>query len=158
VKIYSQLIVHKMGTNENSEKDVRNGIKKDSPPDATEKSFSNKFGSRFKKIIFVTSLAGAALIFNACSAGYVTSEPAYMQYDRPARPNEFAIWIDGDWNWNNRSQQYYQKNGYWDNPRHGQTYTSGYWQTTPRGKTWTKGHWHSDNHQKNNHNHNPNLY
>jgi hypothetical protein len=147
-----------MGTNVNLQKDVRNGFKQDTVTNATETSFGNKFGSSFKKIVFVTSLAGAALLFNACSAGYVATEPSYMQYDRPTRPNEYAIWIEGDWNWSNRSQQYYQKNGYWDNPRHGQTYMSGYWQTTPKGKTWTKGHWHSDNDQKNHHNHNYSQY
>ena len=145
-----------MGTNEKLQKAVRSGFKTDSLTNATETSFSNKFGSSFKKIVLVTSLAGAALLFNACSAGYVASEPAYMQYDRPSRPNEYAIWIDGDWNWSSRSQQYYQKNGYWGNPRHGQTYMSGYWQSTPKGKTWTKGHWHSNDRQNDNHNHNHN--
>jgi hypothetical protein len=140
-----------MGTNENTQKDVLNGFKPDSSRNATPTSFSNKFGSSLKKIVFLSSLAGAALLFNGCSAGYVASEPSYMQYDRPARPNEYAIWIDGDWNWSSRSQQYYQKNGYWDNPRHGQTYMSGYWQSTPKGKTWTKGHWHSNDTQNDNH-------
>lgn len=145
-----------MGTNEKLQKVIRSGFKPDSSLNATQASFSNKFGSNLKKIVFVTSLAGAALLFNACSAGYVASEPSYMQYDRPARPNEYAIWIDGDWNWSNRSQLYYQKNGYWDSPRQGKTYMSGYWQSTPKGKTWTKGHWHSNDRQYENryHNHN----
>jgi hypothetical protein len=147
-----------MGTNEKLQKVVRSGFKPDSSLNATQTSFGNKFGSNLKKIAFVASLAGAALLFNSCSAGYVASEPAYMQYDRPSRPNEYAIWIDGDWNWSSRSQQYYQKNGYWDSPRHGQTYMSGYWQSTPKGKTWSKGHWHSDNQKKNNHNHNRDQY
>jgi hypothetical protein len=145
-----------MGTNEKLQKDVRCGFKQDSSTNATRTSFSNTFGSNLKKIVFLTALAGAALLFNACSAGYVASEPSYMQYDRPARPNEYAIWIDGDWNWSSRSQQYYQKNGYWDNPRHGQTYMSGYWQSTPKGKTWAKGHWHSNNKQYENRYHNNN--
>jgi hypothetical protein len=145
-----------MGTNEKIQKDVRSGFKQDSSQNATQASFSKNFGSKLKKIVFLTSLAGAALLFNSCTAGYVASEPSYMQYDRPARPNEYAIWIDGDWNWSNRSQQYYQKNGYWDSPRHGQTYMSGYWQSTPKGKTWTKGHWHSNDKQNHNHNDNHN--
>ena len=141
-----------MGTNGNLQKDVRNGFKPDSSTNATQTRFSNKFGSRLKRIIFLTSLAGAALLFNACSAGYVASEPSYMQYERPGRPNEYSIWIDGDWTWNNRSQAYYQNNGYWGNPRKGQTYMAGYWQSTPRGKTWTKGHWYADGRQKDNQN------
>jgi hypothetical protein len=145
-----------MGTNEKLQKVIRSGFKPDSSLNATQASFSNKFGNNLKKIVFATSLAGAALLFNACSAGYVASEPSYMQYDRPSRPNEYAIWIDGDWNWSSRSQQYYQKNGYWDSPRQGKTYMSGYWQSTPKGKTWTKGHWHSNDKQYENryHNHN----
>jgi hypothetical protein len=158
VKIYSQLKVQKMGTNESLQKVVQTEFNSDSSPNATRTSFSNKFGHNLKRIVLVTSLTGAALFFNGCSAGYVATEPAYMQYDRPARPNEYAIWIEGDWNWSNRSQQYYQKNGYWDSPRQGQSYMAGYWQTTPKGKTWTKGHWHADDHQKDNHNHDKNHH
>ncbi len=144
-----------MGTNENSVKYIRNEFKPNSEMNE-EASFSNKNGSRLKKIILITSLAGAALLFNACTAGYVASEPSYMQYERPGRPNDYAIWISGDWNWNSRSQVYYQTNGYWENPRPGKTYVSGYWNTSPRGKSWTKGRWHSNGNNKHNRNHNQN--
>ncbi len=143
-----------MGTNENLKKVVRNGFKPDPPVNATETSQSTKFVSRLKKIVFVTSLAGAALLFNACTAGYVATEPSYMEYQRPGRPNEFAIWIDGDWSWNSRYQSYYQTNGHWDNPRQGRTYVSGHWDTSPRGKSWSKGYWQSEGSQKNRNNHN----
>lgn len=144
------------------QKAVHSEFTQDPAKNAAEKNFSNKLGKQLKKIVFAASLAGIAIIFNGCSAGYVASEPAYMQYDRPAQPSNLSIWIDGDWNWNSRSQQYYQRNGYWDNPRPGRTYTSGHWHATPKGKTWSKGYWQSDGNNKNrnkhNHNHNQDTY
>ena len=142
-----------MGTNETLQKIILAELMQDPSRSATKTSFRNRFGSHLKKMVFAASLAGTALIFNSCTTGYMANEPAYMEYGRPARPNNLSIWIDGDWNWNNRSQQYYQKNGYWDSPRQGQTYMSGYWQSTPKGKTWSKGHWHTDGKKNDNHNH-----
>ncbi|MBK7713327.1 MAG: hypothetical protein IPJ37_22140 [Bacteroidales bacterium] len=147
-----------MGTKEILQKAVQNGFKADPSPNASKTSFGKRISSHLKKIVFAASLAGTALIVNSCTAGYMANEPAYVQYDRPARPNNLSIWIDGDWSWNNRSQQYYQKNGYWDSPRQGKTYISGYWQSTPRGKTWSKGHWHSDGNTRNRHHQNRNRY
>ena len=144
-----------MRTNEYSMKDIRNEFSPD-PEMNAEARFGNKYGSRLKKIVLIASLAGAALLFNSCTAGYVASEPSYMQYERPGRPNEYAIWISGDWSWNSRSQTYYQNNGYWDNPRPGKTYVSGHWDSSPRGKSWSKGYWQSEGSQKNKKNHNHN--
>jgi hypothetical protein len=137
-----------MGTNETLQKVVNNESKTD-PLQNAENSFRNKLGSHFKKIVLISSLAGAALLFKGCAAGYVASEPSYMEYDRPVRPSTLSIWIDGDWSWNNRSQQYYQKTGYWENPRQGQTYVSGHWDTSQKGKSWSKGYWQSESNHKN---------
>ena len=151
-----------MRTNETFQKFVRNEFSQDPSANAAGTSLRNKFRHHLKKIILAASLAGTVLILNSCTAGYMAYEPSYMEYDRPVRPNNLSIWIDGDWNWNNRSQQYYQKNGYWDSPRQGQTYMSGYWQSTSKGKTWSKGHWQSDgnkrNRNRNNHNQNQDRY
>jgi hypothetical protein len=117
-----------------------------------ESGFNNKFSQLLKRVIYVSSLAVIVFIFNGCAAGYIASEPDYQQYDRPMRPNNVSIWIDGDWGWNNQSHQYYQRNGYWDNPRHGQTRVSGHWQSTPKGKTWSKGYWQSEGRRKHNKN------
>lgn len=95
-----------------------------------------------KKFIFLFSLAGMLLLLNACSTtGYVTTEPAYVEYTRPARPSNLHIWIDGDWQYNRQSRVYVQKNGYWSKPSQGRTYQAGHWQATPQGKSWSKGHW-----------------
>ena len=104
-------------------------------------------------------LAGASISLNSCMGGYVMSEPSYTEYERPARPSETHIWIDGDWNWNSQTHLYVQKAGYWDRPRQGQSYVKGNWQTTQRGKSWNKGHWQKDaqannNRQNNRHNNN----
>jgi hypothetical protein len=107
-----------------------------------------KAGSRIKRVIFFTSLAAIGLFFNGCTAGYVVTEPSYIEYSRPQRPSNVHIWIDGDWVYNRRTQGYVQNNGYWKKPAQGRTYVSGHWQTTPRGKNWTKGHWQRKAHKK----------
>jgi hypothetical protein len=147
-----------MGTNETLKKAIRTELITDSLTNAAETSFSNKFGSRLKRIVLITSLAGAALLFKGCASGYVASEPSYMHYDRPPQPNNLSVWIDGDWYWNNQSQQYYHQNGYWDNPRQGKTYVSGHWYSTSKGKSWSKGHWQSEGSNKNHHHHNQDSY
>jgi len=99
-----------------------------------------------KRIIFLISLAGVLLLLNACSTtGYVTTEPAYVEYTRPERPSNLHIWIDGDWQYNNQTHVYVQKNGYWSKPSQGRTYETGHWQSTPKGKSWSKGHWKKNN-------------
>lgn len=99
-----------------------------------------------KRIIFLISLAGVLLLLNACSTtGYVTTEPAYVEYTRPERPSNLHIWIDGDWQYNNQTHVYVQKNGYWSKPSQGRTYQSGHWQSNPKGKSWSKGHWKKNN-------------
>ena len=81
-------------------------------------------------------------IMNSCATtGYVSEEPAYVEYSRPVRPSNLHIWIDGDWIYNRHTQNYVRGNGYWQLPRQGRTYISGSWQTTPQGHRWQSGHW-----------------
>jgi len=99
-----------------------------------------------KKVIFIISLSGVLFLLNGCtSTGYVTSEPAYVEFSRPAPPSQQHIWIDGDWAYNNHNHVYVQRNGYWVKPQHGRKYVSGHWQSTPRGKSWSRGHWQRNN-------------
>ena len=109
-----------------------------------------------KKLVFLISMAGILLLINSCSTtGYVASEPAYVEYSRPAPPSNLHVWIDGDWEYNRSSRIYVQKNGYWSKPNPGRVYQSGHWQSTPKGKYWSKGQWKKNNRQddnKNNHN------
>jgi hypothetical protein len=100
-----------------------------------------KVGGGIKRMIILTSLAGIGLFFNGCTAGYVATEPSYVEYSRPQRPSDLHIWIDGDWVFNTQTHAYVQRNGYWERPVQGRTYISGSWQSTPRGKYWSKGHW-----------------
>jgi hypothetical protein len=102
---------------------------------------TNKASGGIKRIIFLASLAGIGLFFNGCTAGYVATEPSYVEYSRPERPSEYHIWIDGDWVFNNQTHAYVQRNGYWERPIQGRTYVSGQWQSTPKGKYWSKGRW-----------------
>jgi hypothetical protein len=123
------------------QKDVQKATIQEPLTDAAENSGSHILISRLKKIIFIACLAGTGLFLNGCMAGYVETEPAYVEYARPQRPSELSIWIDGDWYYNGQSRGYVQHTGYWERPRQGQTFVTGHWQSTPRGKTWSKGHW-----------------
>jgi hypothetical protein len=106
---------------------------------------NSNIGSSLRRLLYITSITGMGLFLNSCMAGYVASEPSYMEYSRPSRPNNFSIWIDGDWGWNSQRHAYIQKTGYWDKPRQGQKFVSGHWQTTPKGKSWSKGSWQKEN-------------
>jgi len=100
-----------------------------------------------KKLIFLFSLAGLLMILNSCTTtGYVASEPAYVEYARPAPPSNMHIWIDGDWIYNRNTHVYMRKNGYWQRPGNGRTYVSGHWQVGPRGHSWAPGHWQRNGH------------
>jgi hypothetical protein len=105
-----------------------------------------------KKIIFVVGLAGIGFFLNSCTAGYVATQPSYVEYSRPERPSERHVWIDGDWVYNRQSRAYEQRNGYWERPYQGRTYVSGQWQTTPKGKYWSKGRWQRKAREENRHN------
>lgn len=108
-------------------------------------SITSVVGKYLRKFIYLTCLAGIGTLFTGCMGGYIASEPAYVQYERPARPSNVHIWIDGDWGWNSQSHVYVQKAGYWEKPRQGQMYVAGSWQTNSKGKSWSKGHWQKDN-------------
>jgi len=113
-----------------------------------------KVGGRIKRIIFLTSLTGIGLFFTACTAGYVATEPSYVEYSRPQRPSERHVWVDGDWAFNRQTHVYVQRNGHWQSPVQGRTYISGQWQTAPRGKYWSKGRWQKKGHEGNRRNRN----
>ena len=121
--------------------DVQEAIQNQSFLTVAKASTISKVGGSMKRIIFLTSLAGIGLFFNGCTAGYVATEPSYVEYSRPQRPSDLHIWIDGDWVFNTQTHAYVQRNGYWEKPVQGRTYISGSWQSTPRGKYWSKGHW-----------------
>jgi hypothetical protein len=130
-----------MKTNEILQKEVKDAIKLEPLLNSKESSLIARVGKPVKTFIYVTSLVGIGLLFNACMAGYVATEPVYMETARPARHSDGQIWINGDWSYNRQTRVYVQPTGYWQNPNRGRTYVSGHWQSTPRGKYWAKGHW-----------------
>jgi hypothetical protein len=140
-----------MKNNAEVKKDVHDAIKRQPLLNASESGDLLKVSRHLKRFFFLISLVGAGILFKGCMAGYVATEPSYVEFNRPAQPSHTQLWIEGDWSWNNRTHVYVQKTGYWTNPRQGQTYVSGYWKTTPHGKAWSKGHWQSNRHQKKNH-------
>jgi hypothetical protein len=134
-----------MERNRDSKKDIHDTFKHENLFYLTGSCVISGLGKHLKSFIYITSLAGMGLLFNSCMAGYIATEPVYVEYSRPPRPGNLNIWIDGDWSWNNQSHMYVQKAGYWGNPRPGQTFVSGHWQSTQHGKSWSKGHWQQQN-------------
>jgi hypothetical protein len=112
-----------------------------------------KLGRYIKLFSYLVLFTGISIIFNSCAAGYVSSEPGYVEYDRPQQPGGTYIWIDGGWRWDTRSHIYVQRPGYWERPRPRQhrSYIKGYWESTPRGKYWHKGHWQREQRQEERH-------
>lgn len=99
-----------------------------------------KMGKYWKIFMYLVFWTGIGLLFISC-AGYVETEPSFIEYERPVRPNDSYIWIDGGFRWDARAHGYVQQHGYWDRPRPGRSYVQGHWQSTPRGKSWVRGHW-----------------
>jgi hypothetical protein len=130
-----------MKTSENLQRDVQDGIKSESLLNTEENGFSTKVGKHVKKFIYIASLVGIGLFFNSCIAGYVETEPNYVENARPPRPSNLHIWIDGDWIYSRHNHGYTRNEGSWQAPVRGRTYVSGHWQATSRGHYWAPGHW-----------------
>ena len=60
---------------------------------------------------------------------------------RPSCPSPNHIWIDGDWIWDNQSNQYVYVEGKWIIPNVGKVWVPGHWKNTQNGWFWKKGHW-----------------
>ncbi len=95
-----------------------------------------------KFLLFLISLSISTILFNGCSGEYVASEPRYTEIERPVRPGNTHVWVDGYWVWNRQSNVYTHRNGYWAIPRHGRTYNPGQWRRSRRGMYWSNGYWH----------------
>ena len=95
-----------------------------------------------KRIFYLFIFIGVAAVFNSCEAGWVASEPSYrIEIERPARPGNGYVWIEGGWRWDHSRQQYDREPGYWARERPNHSYANGYWKSGRRGKSWVKGHW-----------------
>ena len=92
-----------------------------------------------KKYILSIFIFATALSLASCSAGYVTTQPADVVYDRGVAPGAGYIWIDGDWIWS--GGQYRWHEGHWGMPRAGRTWQRGSWQNGHGGYRWQRGHW-----------------
>jgi hypothetical protein len=96
--------------------------------------------------LYLIVFTGAGLTFSSCVGGYVITEPSYSEiYTRPASPGIGYIWIDGDWRWNSRTNNYVREHGYWTRPKTRHSYEEGHWESGPRGKYWVRGRWNREN-------------
>lgn len=131
----------KMEKNRDLEKDIQDAIKMEPLFNTAETGKKSKVGRNLKTFMLVASLAGVGLLFSGCSTGYMASEPAYVEYNRPLQPSSTHIWINGDYSYNRQSHGYVQGTGYWAQPSRNRTYVSGRWQSSPRGNYWVSGRW-----------------
>ena len=135
-----------MKKNEALQKDVPDEIKWEPLSGVSEIGVVAKVSKHLKKFIFIASLAGVGLCFNACTTtGYVASEPTYLESARPQQPSTLHIWVDGDWVYNRQSRNYVHNDGYWEVPNQDRRYVTGHWQSSPRGYYWVRGHWQRQN-------------
>ena len=130
-----------MKKSEESPKYILASIKKEPLTKQSEIGSNGKFNRTIKRFIYVSSFAFMGICFTGCIAGYVDTEPVYVEGVRPMRPSETHIWIDGDWVYNRQSRAYSRHEGHWDRPVQGKVYISGSWQSTPKGRHWNSGHW-----------------
>ena len=130
-----------MKKTEENQKYVQNLIKKDPLLKSPDSIYNSRYAKNFRKFMYVSSFALVGLCFTGCIAGYVDTEPVYVEGIRPVRPSETHIWIDGDWIFSRQNNVYVRQEGHWDRPVQGKVYISGSWQTTPRGRHWNRGHW-----------------
>jgi hypothetical protein len=141
-----------MKTTEDLQKNDPHANSKESLLNPSRLAVTDKVSKHFRRFIFSICLIGIGLLFNSCMGGYIATEPVYVENNRPPRPSNLHIWIDGDWIWSSQSHNYVHQNGYWEQPRENRTYVAGYWQTTSRGKNWKSGHWQrNDNRGGNRH-------
>jgi hypothetical protein len=128
-----------MRKNDDLHRDVQNSNSPERVLNTSETGVKTKAGKHLKKLLLLTSLAGIGFFLNGCMAGYVATEPTYMEYARPPRPSEAHIWINGDWGYNRQNHVYVQKVGYWEKPNTRHTYVPGHWQSNQKGHYWVSG-------------------
>ena len=116
-------------------------IQPESNTGAVETGIVSKVGNNLKKILVFGSFAGMGLFATGCATGYVETEPAYVEYSRPAQPSQQHVWVGDNYQYNRHSRVYVQRNGYWSKPNRNKTYTQGHWQTGPNGHYWVNGRW-----------------
>ncbi len=92
-----------------------------------------------KKSIFLIALISLLSLFNACSAGYVSTQPVYVEQVRPNRPSQNHTWIEARWTWNSGTHGYIHHQGYWKHNKKNHNYSPGYWNNSPRGYKWVNG-------------------
>ena len=92
-----------------------------------------------KRILNLLQCLAFMALFTSCSAGYVETEPTYVEVYRPVQPAPHYVWVNDNWVWRNRT--YMHQNGYWDRPRANRVYVPGHWKKEPRGHRWVKGRW-----------------
>ncbi len=118
----------------------------------TPVTFQKNAVRSMKRICYLFVFTGIAALFNSCAAGWVATEPSYgIEIERPARPGDGYIWIEGGWKWDYGRHSYVREPGYWVRPRPNHSYINGYWQSGPRGKSWVRGHWERENNRNDNH-------
>ncbi len=94
-----------------------------------------------KKLILALLVISTVYLFSSCGPAYVSSEPAYVEINRPPSPGPAYIWIDNGWRYQSHAHTYVRSEGRWVKPKQGRKFESGHWESTPRGHYYVKGRW-----------------
>ncbi len=98
-----------------------------------------------RKIILIMTLVLVAVLQLAAKPPhvYVKVRPnaPNVVVVRPACPGPKHVWIDGDWVWSPKANQYVWVEGKWVVPNNGVVWVPGHWKNTKYGWRWVPGHW-----------------
>lgn len=130
------------------QKEIHIVLRREELLDSPKPGVYARLGKYLKIFTYLVLFTGFGMVFNSC-VGYVESEPSSgVEIERPFRPGDDYLWIDGGWRWNYHSHAYIHQQGYWAKPRSGYSYKEGHWQNSPRGKSWVNGHWQKREEQR----------
>jgi hypothetical protein len=99
-------------------------------------------------LFYLIFLISIGISIQGCATGYVPKEPEPIEYQRPSRPGDRYVWINGDWIWDRWHGVYVYRPGYWGYARPNRVYVPGYWYSTPRGNAWRNGRWVPEGREK----------
>ena len=81
-----------MKNNSEVKKDVYDEIKQESLLNVTSKSGDQiKVSRHLKRFFFLISLVVAGILFKSCIAGFVATEPSYVEFNRPPQPSHAQL-------------------------------------------------------------------
>ena len=90
------------------------------------------------------TLIGTMLLLGTAAIAQVVAEKPIAPrtiVQKPPRPSNDHVWIDGEWTWNDKTSTYEWERGGWTKAEAGKTYKPGYWRKVEDGWEYVPGRW-----------------